>query len=442
MSGGFNTSTISTSTRGDDQVNALYGNFSTSLGAHRLSANANFSESTGSSSGQSSSLLNLNATHAYQPRENLMFDSLATLNDNTQTFLSGTGLSESHGRTMQLNTNATWHPEEDEDGNIIPLNVNAGLRATTFQNDNAGNATSLQSMSANAAANYNYNKNLSLSGNGLVTQISGNNTASQVFTLLGGGANYNGDPLTFGKFSYNWNAGANGSQQTGGSTPSNLTLTEQAGHTLSRAITLSKESSLGVNLGQSASHSSSSLSSQNTSLSHNAGASYNTLLGDRASGSAGVNLSDTISTGTNASHYTNLNLNTQGQIQFDVRSSGYLNMTVQRSASTLSTLNGPDTRTVTTNLFGAASYQHQRAFGVPNLRYNASLGANTTSTSNDQRLAGNVNAANEDLSYIFENRLDYRIGLLEFQLRGAINSTAGQKNALVFFRVTRDLGGF
>ena len=442
VSAGYNTSTISSSTQGDDRVDALSGSFSTRFNAQSLSANTNFSESTGNRTGQSSSLLNLNVFHNWRARDNLLVDSLATVNDNTQTFLSGGGsLSENHGRTMQLNSNVNWHPEEDEDGNIIPLNVNGGMRATTFQNDSPGSSTSTQSLSANAAASYNYSSNLSLSGNALATQVSSSASNSQVFTLLGAGANYTGDPLTFGNFSYNWNAGANGSQQSGGGS-SDLTLTEQFGHNLNRAIALSKTSSMGLSFGQNASHSSSEQSGNTASLSHNASASYNTAFSDRASGNAGLNLSDTITAGANPSHYTNLNLDTRGQIQFNTLSSGSISMTLQHAINDTSSLGASDNRTAVTNIFGSASYQHARAFGVPRLRYNASLSANTTSSSSDERLAGNVNSANEDINYAIDNRFNYRIGLLDFQLRGTINSVAGQENATVFFRVTRDLGGF
>lgn len=437
VSGGYNNSTFSSSTQSDNRVDVLFGNFSTSFGSQRLSTSANYSQSTGDNLGQNSSLLNLSANHYYQVRDNLLFDSFAAFNDNLLTFQSGSGSTENRGRTMQLNTNASWHPEEDEDGNVIPLNVNAGARFANFRNDTTGSSTTNQSLSANVAALYAYSSNLSLSGNGLMTQVSSNNS-TQTLTLLAAGANYSGDPRTIGKFDYNWNAGANGSQQTGGSSGSILSLNEQLGHSLSRAIALSETSLMSVNLGQSLSHSSSSQSDSTASLSHNAGANYSTTFSERTQGSVNLNLSDTITTGANASHYNNLTLSSLGTMQINARSSASVNMSIQRSASTTSTLDGLDNRSVTTSMLGTANYQHQRAFGVPRLRYNANLNANTMSRSSDDRLAGNVNATNEDLTYEFDNELNYRIGLLDFQLRGTINSSDGNTNTMIFFRVTRD----
>lgn len=452
---GYNSSSVNFGAQGNDTVNAWFGDFSRNTEIQSMQANANYSQSARDLTGDNASLLNLNARHTYRALDNLSIYSLASVSDNTLNYMGGgSGALRSRGRYLQFNSSANWHPEEDEEGNEIPLNVNAGVRALSSQSESGGSSAGAQSLGANLSATYRYNQNLSLSGNGVVTRVATEGGDSQVLALVGGGASYAGDPLIFGKFSYFWNAGASGNQQTGGKEGGNQTLTGQFSHSLSRPVELGENSSLNFTLGQSAAETSSGQFGNTSSLSHNAGVAYRAAFGESLNGAASLNLSDTLTTGANAGgHYTNLNLLLSGQAQISRYSAGSINMTFQRAVANYASVQSaaPETgignfniinRNDSTNVFGSATYQHQRVFGVPRLRYSMSFNINTLASSRDERLAGNVNASVDNQTYFFNNLLDYRIGRLDLQLRGAVTESAGMKNAMIFFKVTREFGRF
>lgn len=441
---GYNSSVINTEAQGKDTVHALYGDFSRNTELQSLQTSANYSTSTRDWTSEGSRLLTLSARHAYRAQENLTFDSLATVTDNTLNYNRGSlGMAERHGRYAQFNSYANWHPEEDEEGNEIPLNVNGGVRAFSALNDTGGSSTDNLSLGANLSATYRYSPNLSLTGNGLVTRVTGSGSSSQLLALFGGGANYAGDPLNIGKYSYIWNVGANGNQQTGGIQGSIQTISGQLFHSLSRPVELDEMSALYLSFGQSVAETSDSRIGNTASLSHNAGVTYRVARGVSLSGSASLNANDTMTTGAIAGRYTALNLQLSGQAQFSLRSSGSVNLTFQRSRTdNSSTENAVSSVSGNTNIFGSAVYQHQRAFGVPGLRYALSFNANTLASSRDERLAGNVNAPLDNAAYFLENRVDYRIGLLDLQLKGVVTDTAGKKNALIFLMVTRQFGRY
>lgn len=460
-SAAFNRSDVSVETQGKSAVNALIGNFNGRLENHNLQSSASYSTSTQNSTGEGSRLLALNAQHAYQAQENLALNSFASVTDNAISYNQGAlGLTESHGRFMQFNSTASWYPaidEEDEEAEAIPLNVSGGVNAFSAQNDTGGVRADNLSLGANVSAAYRYSQNLSLNGNGMVTSVSsgsGSGSGSQMLMVLGGGANYAGDPLNFGKTFYSWNTGVNGNQVSGGVQGSVQTISGQFAHSLARPVEFD-DMSLYLTLGQGLSQSMSNQGGNSASISHNGSASYRISRGPSLGGSATLNLSDTITSGATVGHFTSLSLNLFGQAQFDARSSANVNLSFQYSTvSSTATVTGNTTagdntaqnpvsrNSNNTNVYGSAGYQHQRFLGVTGLRYTLSFYANALPSAQGERLAGNPDAPVNNVAYSLENHLDYRIGLLDLKLRGAMTSTAGRKNALVFFSVTRQFGRY
>ena len=452
LSGGYDASTISSSSFGKDNVGTWFGNFSRNTDVQSMQANLNYSQSTRSQNGDASQLISFDSRHSYQLEENLSYDSLATISDNTLDYTAAGRRSHIHGRYMQFNSSLTWRPEDEE----IPLFVTGGWRTLSALNEMEGASSSSQSIGLNLSATYTPSANLSFNGNGLVTRLASGGAGSQMLSLFGGGAVYTGDPLNFGNFSYNWNAGASGSQQsaTGGlgsnGIANNTNLTGQFTHNLNRAFNAGGNNSWYLTLGQSLSETSSTQVGNSASLTNSAGISYRAMMGDAYSGTASLNANDMLTTGANAGHFRYFNLQLNGQAQFSQRSSGSVNLTFQWSGQTVrqpqentaffSTQAQNTTQNSALNVFGSAVYQHQRAFGVQGLRYTVSFNANTLAR--NDRLAGDVNGSIERLTYSLDNRLDYRIGLLDFQVKGLVTESAGKKNALIFFKVTRDFGKY
>jgi hypothetical protein len=453
VSGGYDSSTINSNGFGKDSVGTWFGNFSRNTDVQSMQGNLNYSESTRTQNGDASRLLTFDSRHTYRIEENISYDSLAMITDNTLNYTTPAGVSSNHGRYMQFNSTLTWRPEDED----IPLYVIGGLRTLSALNETNGASSTSQSMGLNLSATYTPTANLSLSGNGLLTRVANNLGGAQLLSLVGGGATYSGDPLNFGNYSYNWSAGASGSQQSGGggqgttSLSSNTSLTGQFNHNLNRAILAGEGSSWYLTLGQSLAETSSSQVGNTASLTNSAGVSYRAIAGEAYSGTASFNANDMLTTGANAGHFRYFNVQLNGQAQFSQRSSGSVNLTFQWSAqetpqvqSNAIYFNGVaqnnGAQQSTSNVFGSAVFQHQRAFGMPGLRYTMSFNANTLAR--DDRLAGDVNGSVERLTYSLDNRFDYRIGMLDFQLKGLITESAGKKNALIFLKATRDFGRY
>lgn len=440
-------------TAGKDTVNSLSGGFMRNAGPQRLQADAYVSRSLNEQNGASSRLIQLNSQFAYQLEDNLSYNSMTSLTDTTFSSLGDKGMVSNHGRYMQFNSYVNWQPEGEEED--IPLFVTAGVRTLSSLSESADTSNSSRSIGGNVSANYIYSPNLSLQGNALLTQVTGGTESkAQLFSLVGGGATYTGDPLTFGKVTYNWSAAGNASRQTvpaanPGVDTATLTLSGQLHHGLTTPFRLSEVSTIYLTGTQSLAETSDSAIGNTTTLSHTAGANYSVVTGDKLQMSLGVNYSDTLTSGHTEGHYRFLNMLVNGQMQINTHSSFGANLSFQLSASDnpttplatgSSSLNSGSTKQSNLNIYGSANYQNQRAFGIKGLRYNADFTANTLRQ--NERMFGNASAAPVGATYSLSNRLTYRIGLLDFEARAAVNITAGRENALLFFRAYRDFGGF
>jgi hypothetical protein len=84
---------------------------------------------------------------------------------------------------------------------------------------------------------------------------------------------------------------------------------------------------------------------------------------------------------------------------------------------------------------GSVSYEHQRAFDVPRLRYTALLALDSQQL--ERRFDGNVDAPRERISASLENRLDYAIGRLETRLSARWVRFDDRRVATLFAHVQR-----
>jgi hypothetical protein len=446
---GFDRSVVESGrTGGTDVVNAVYGDYSHAFENQTSQLNGRYSQSTRDTTGEGSTLMNYYARHTYRYDENLNLETSTLYNDNRLRYRSTNGLAESNGRYLQMNSSASWRPEDEE----IPLTVTAGAMLLNAQSAYNGENNQAQSLSGNVSATYAWSPNLLFMGTGLMTQLSnkaGTKSTQDRLTNVGGAVNYTGDPLTFGNFSYNWNTGGSVNRQSGGSIGSNQMLMFQASHSLTRDFSIAQRQSLQVTMSQAISQNSDQVIGASTTLNHTGGGTWRFSAGDQTFGSVGLSASDMRTSGANEGVYQFVYLQLNGNGQLTPRSSFNANVTLQWSLqdTQMPVVSGPFATTAPQNdrnrrmtVFGSASYSHQRAFGVQGLRYNLSFNANSLLM--DDRLLGNANAQPDRYTYWLENRLDYRIGMLDFQASATVTELGGKKNAQVFFRATREFGKY
>lgn len=449
LTGGFDHSTVASMPQGEDTVNAFSGTYSSSREGEGVYVDGRVSQSE-QKTGNSSQLINISARRNFIIGDTVRLDANSYYNDNTLNYATDAGANSVRGRFLQLGTTGTWRPQ-DEEGEDLPLSVNGSLMMFDSQTQLGLTTVQSRSLMGNASTYYTYSPHLTFTGGGGFVQQSTSGT-SVMITTMNGGANYTGSPLTFGKFSYYWGGGGNINYQGGGVTGANHAQSGSFNHSLSRGISLWEGHNLFLTAAQTASLNQDKRRGSTNTLSHSAGGTWSMQLGERASGNVNLNLTDSVSQGSTESHSRFLNLSVMGNAQPSSQSAlsanlGFMWSTTEQGPGRKPESSGAevvDTATVVTKNFnttGSATYRHNRAFGMPGLRYGLTFTA-SGSRQEQARLLGDTNARPDNSTRSLENRFDYRIGLLTLRTTGTVNNSGGRKNALLFFQAIRQFGGY
>ena len=179
-------------------------------------------------------------------------------------------------------------------------------------------------------------------------------------------------------------------------------------------------------------------------LTNSLSANLGLAAGERFTGTLSTSLSDVQTTGYLEQKYRILNVGLYGQGQVSQVSSVNINMAfswADQSYQVVDAFGQQMTQSAQRmQLNGSAAYTNGRFAGVRGLRYNAIFAADTRLR--DDRLYGNVNGELDRSRFTLTNRLEYRIGLLDFRLSLINNEVGGKKNALLFFQVSRQIGSY
>ncbi len=412
-------------------------------GDHSLNASLAFTPSTSDLGGQTSRLLNANASHSWTVHEDLSIGNTLALASTRRDQFVGDTLARNDSRVLLAATNFIWRPIED-----LPLTLTGGGSFTQTQIILADEVMSQQTLAANLATSYRFSNNLSASGNAFVAS-----TSSVVGRVTSGGAganaSYTGDPRKFGDYSYGWNLGAGLSGNVATQGGNSVGLSTSAGHNLTRTLVISEAQALNLNAGQILSYNQTQAGPA-TALSHSLGAAWRAGYGEALTVSLSANFSDNISTGQSGNnHYRNMNLVGNGQYQISSRAALTANANLNWSQNFVGTnaqqevVNGllsNDNQSQTSGSF-SLGYAHSSPFSIRNLNYNASvLWINSQSST---RLVGSDPLGNQaQQSFSFQQLLDYRIGRLTFRLNHAMIEQAGRKSASIFGSVNREFDGF
>lgn len=439
-------SAVATSDGRKDTVTAMSGSYGTQTGLWQHNLNGRYSLGQRDGTGERAVLTGFNTSHNANFSDTANLSATVNYSDtDLRTADSNGTLYGTRGRYLQVYTYGSWMPEF-EDLDDLPLTLNGSLRYGSQETQFGATSSSAQTMGGNLTALYRHSANLTTSLNTALNQISVSGGTSRLLALVGGNLNYVGNPLTFGKFSYNWNAGTNVNWQSGaGEVPSNIVYGGLAGHSLSRVYTMDNGQMLSLSLSQTLNINNSQIVGNMQSFSNNLSANYGLAFGERFSGSLSGTVSDVYTTGVNEQHYTNFNLGLVGQGQISQQSSLNLNLMFNWSDQTYQTQDSfgfqQTTATQRMTLNGSLNYSHLRFAGVRGLRYNLLFAADTRLR--DERLYGDFNTQQQDRSRMsLTNRFDYAVGLLNFRLSLANNDVGGKKNALLFFQVTRQFGSY
>lgn len=427
----FDRSTLESPLFGRDTVNALAVNATRSFGSQTVDLSGGHTGNTRSNTGESTRLTRLYGRHRYQPHSTLSVESLATATGSEFHLVSAGVPRDNRARFLQGSSFATWRPDEDS-----PLYVTGGVRAFHAGIENEGATNDTLTLSGNVAASYALTRNTTLGGSAIVTHAAAGDVKDLV-TAQNVSITHVADPFDLRGFLYTWNAAVNAGNQTSTSTGGKRNVGGQLGHSVTRSYAVNDISLVTMNLGQSLSSTFDTVTDLSKTLGHNAGLTWR--LTPRATTTAFASLlaADSRTSGHNQNRFQLLNAQASGQIQFSRYAFAAANLTVQAVRQT-APLTPPAGFNWSTS--GNFSYQHTRAFDVPRLRYFASYSVNQSQLTS--RLQGDVDAKREQVGQSLEQRLDWNVGRIEMRVSMRVASVDGKRNALVYFRLGRQFGGF
>jgi hypothetical protein len=417
----FDRSTLTSDTFGRDTVDVWNASHTRSFGLHSFDSQANRTLND-RGSGEHTRFDRVFGRHNYSAGGLFTTETMASYGATSQSVAAQPGL---RNEVTQVNAFGTWRAEEGD-----PLFVTGGARLLQSQISDPAAETEARSVMAHGSANYRLNRNLTLNGGGSLTQ---NSTAERSVVLSSqfAGGTYTPDARRFGEYLYTSNLGAGATHQSGEDEGSRRVVSAQATHGVNRLFTVGEMQSIALNGSQGIALANDSRSGDLRSLNHYGGLSWRVQSADALSGLAAISASDSRSFGYTPSSFQLVNLQLSGQASSGRYSSLSANYTVQGTRQARS-----EGFVVSRN--GGATYQHQRIFGVPQLRYLAIYERNDYEL--NTRVQGELTAPREQVSWSFEQRLEYRIGKLETRISYRIAEIDGRKNALLFLRVARQIG--
>lgn len=422
---------------GADTVNRLAGGYQLTRNRHTVTLDGSYARNDREDEGSVSDLV-ASGRHSFRASDALAIETLGTLTDARFDDAGSAGFSGGN-RTLQAYSFANWTPPESVWRGTASVRY-LGTQANSGQSD-----ISLQSVGSTASLNYQPNRNLGVYGALSATRTSSSTTDffTHAETL---GANYTGDPLTFGNYSYNW-YGSGSFSTVSADDADQRASTVGGGHSLNRNWLLDDESSLTLSAAQNLTITratgADALSSR--TLNHTLGLAWRARPAEGLLTYVSANVSDSRTRGDIDTNFRLYNLQANGTWRLSPRSEASANITWQRTEQRREaredSLFSSDTEAPRdTNLSANLSYNHNRAFGVANLRYSLRFTTNTFQT--DTRLGGNPDASRERVTRDLDQHLRYRVGRLHTDLQVRVATVDGKKNALVFLKVSRDFGFF
>ncbi|NOY62350.1 MAG: hypothetical protein GXP10_04205 [Gammaproteobacteria bacterium] len=406
----------------DDKTYGFEGNWR--FPKHRIIAKANMKEANQSFRNQYTENLLLDLDHFWYPTRALRWDSSinrVTLDTSLDVPTLVKAPSDSQSELLQASSFFFWRPVDS------PWSVSGGVRFSDLVAQSQGNVDSgAQSLNTTGGFLYQYTKNLRFDAN-VNTTYNDAGVAEAMSWNSRAGALYQSDfrEILATGFSYQWHANAALKKQGGDGIKTkgaSLTLGHNAQKTWFLGDLTSRRNdvtTLRLSLSQLVTQLTQSGDAELdlTRLDNSVALNWS----QRAWGGtsfAQLSATDSRESGDRESDQQLINFQLTRNQKISRVSSLNGGVTIQRAALHA---NGDDVTTKTAQL----GYQHSRAFGVRQLRFNSDLNLSQASLDNG--------VDREE----WTNRLAYRIGLLETSMTVQLTSRDGVDTDLVYFKVTR-----
>ena len=429
-----------------DEVTSLSGTAARRWDQHVLDVSALLVTNRRSDTGDSGRQGALTLHHNFNPTGSLQVDSLASLNQAHLEGGDGDTRFEVSTDIRQLSSFASWRPRAGEwlFDEQSPVSLSGSVRLVESNLSGSGEDRSQQALNVSVGVNQDLTRALRLSGSASATLVSTENEPRQHFGTVGAAVSYAPEVAPLGEWRYAPSVGANVNLNQSSQGGRQQTLGTQAAHSVSRSYGLGESDSLSLSLSQSLSvvreRDAAGAASQ---LTHSASLAWQGQYGPASQSYAALSFSDsrTRTLDRGSFQLANLQLSRRTQLSRDASWSGNLTVQASRSRSSATATSLPPGLSPSeendTQLFygGSLNFEHRRLWGVPRLRFTATLSLNSQQL--ESRSLGDIDAPRERVTHALEGRLDYSIGRLDTRLTSRWVEADGRRIASLFVRVQR-----
>jgi len=432
----------------EDSVVTLRGTGLRQLAEHSFELSGQLSRNWRSDADDRSRIALLSGRHTFHPAQALHVDTLASWSElQFASTALGSGL-RTRSDVRQLSSFATWRPREGDalflPGSPLYLTGSMRLLDAGTSTDSGIGSAEQRARAANGSLGVGIELTpqwrASASAFGGAVQVAGQRrnldaggTASLTYAPLG---------LAFGPWRYTPSLGASASVTRSSAAGQRHALGLQGSHGVSRTWLLGASDSVSANLTQSlGALRESETAEASRALSHSASLYWQGVSESASQSYAGLSVSDSRTWAQETGRFQLVNGQFSRRTQLSRHASWSGNLTWQATRSD-ATLLDPFTGTLREAgmgwqrfYSGALSYEQQRLFEVPRLRYTLLLTVNSQQF--ESRALGDVDAPLERITESLENRIDYSIGRLEARLSARLARVEGRSVAALFARVQR-----
>lgn len=417
---------------------------------HLLDLGLNWSINTRSDTDDSSRQASLTARHAWTPSSSLTADTLASWNDVRLAIGRGPSRVSLGSDLMQVSTFASWQPRPGQWGwsDSGALTVTGTARVIESGAASAGTGGSdgsrlrARGYNLSAGVGKDIGHTLRLAGSFSYSRLEAASGVAANLKAATGSLAWTPDSLALGEWRYAPSAALNLGLNDAPDGAQRRIVGGQGAHGLSRTWLPAEGHSLSFNVAQSLGvlrEMPGGLTS--SGLSHSAGLFWQSVGDGSTQSFASLSASDSRTRSQGSGSFQFLNLQLSRRSQLSRHDSWSANLTAQATRSSAELLDPFDGLMRLQSdgwqryYGGSLTYESQRVFGVPRLRFTAALTVNSQQL--ERRALGDIEAPLERVSESAEARLDYSIGRLETRLTARVARVDGRAVAALVARAQR-----
>jgi hypothetical protein len=400
------------------------GMYQASRAYNSISASLSHAETESSDTSDTPKTDVASVTHTYTPSNELGVSNLVSYVNSA----SDSGGGKREVTSSQAASSFFWRPEHRA------FSISGGVRISEIDSDSGKGISRQKSLNTNVGASYRLTRSLNV-GAAIAVGSADSDGLQTVTTSQAVNISYASMRYLIAGFDYTWQASANASNSTtrtdtmdGGQTTSDIqNLGGGIGHNASKSWRLGQTSSLGLGLSQSFSESKSSTEDV-VAKTLNQGASMSwSHRGKSGSTYASVHASDARNRGKRDSNFQQLGVNLSQDMTINRLSSLGASANYQANRLEQEGLDGSTTTQTIRTVSGSMGYNHNRPFGVYNLRFSSQLMGSKQ-----------IDANQPTTQWDWDNRFTYSLGLLNASLSlRIIDNAAGSRTTSLYFRATR-----